>query len=214
MDYTELRNVMVDKQLIPRGISDKKVLDAFRNVKRHEFVPPELWTSAYRDHPLPIGEGQTISQPYMVALMTQCLRLEGSEKILEIGTGSGYQTAILAKLAKEVYTVERIGSLAKNAELTLRRLGYENVKIKIADGTLGWKERAPYDGIIVTAAAPKIPHAYIEQLEVGGRLVIPKGGLYSQVLTVMEKKPDGVHTSEICGCVFVPLVGKEGWKEE
>lgn len=213
MNYEALRNKMVEEQIAPRDISDEKVLAAFRKVERHEFVPPDLQDSAYQDHPLPIGEGQTISQPYMVALMTQCLNLKGNEKILEIGTGSGYQAAILAGLAKEVYSVERIESLAKRAKATLKKLGYGNVQIKVADGTLGWKEHAPYDGIIVTAAAPKIPNTYIEQFNVGGRLVIPVGGMFSQILTIVEKKPDGVLTSEICGCVFVPLVGKEGWKK-
>jgi len=213
MDHTTLRNRMVEEQLMPRGISDKKVLEAFRKVERHEFVPPNVQDSAYEDHPLPIGEGQTISQPYMVALMTQCLHLKGDEKILEIGTGSGYQAAILASIVKEVYSVERVGALAKRAETILRVHGYKNVKVKVGDGTLGWEEWAPYDGIMVTAAAPKIPDTYIEQLNIGGRLVIPAGTMFSQILTVVLKNPDGVRASEICGCVFVPLVGKEGWKE-
>ncbi len=213
MNYTALRNRMVEQQLIPRGISNERVLEAFRTVERHVFIPAELRDSAYEDHPLPIGEGQTISQPYMVALMTQCLDLKGDEKILEIGTGSGYQAAILATIVKEVYSVERVELLAKRAESALKKLGYNNVKIKVGDGTLGWKEYAPYDGIIVTAAAPKIPDTYMEQLSVGGKLVIPAGEMYSQVLTVVEKKTDGIRAREICGCVFVPLLGKEGWKE-
>lgn len=213
MKHTELRNKMVDAQLIPRGISDEKVLDVFRKVERHKFLPQDMQSSAYQDHPLPIGEGQTMSQPYMVALMTQCLALKGSEKILEIGTGSGYQAAVLAKLAKEVYSVERIASLAVRSRLLLQSLGYSNVNAKVGDGTLGWPEYAPYDGIIVTAAAPKVPNAYIEQLKVGGKLVIPAGTMFSQVLTVIEKTGEGVTTKEICGCVFVPLLGKEGWRE-
>ncbi|MGB2706468.1 MAG: protein-L-isoaspartate(D-aspartate) O-methyltransferase [Candidatus Omnitrophota bacterium] len=213
MNYTELRDRMVEQQLKPRDISDRGVLEAFRKVERHKFVPEDMRESAYEDHPLPIGEDQTISQPYMVALMTQCLRLKGSEKVLEIGTGSGYQAAVLATLAKEVYSLERIASLAERAEGVLKVLGYSNVRVGVGDGTLGWKEHAPYDGIIVTAAAPKIPEAYIEQLNEGGRLVIPVGSSFSQILTVIEKGPSGVTASEICGCVFVPLLGKEGWKE-
>ena len=204
---------MVREQLLPRGISDKRVLHAFHGVERHEFVPPDLRKGAYEDHPLPLGEGQTISQPYMAALMTQCLVLKGEERVLEIGTGSGYQTAILRTLAKEVFSVERVGGLAKKAESTLARLGYDNVRIKVDDGTLGWPENAPYGAIIVTAGSPKIPEAYMAQLETGGRLVIPVGTAVSQVLTLVEKNPDSVVVSELCGCVFVPLVGKDGWKE-
>lgn len=204
---------MVREQLIPRGISDEKVLEAFRKVERHCFVVPELQSTSYEDYPLPIGERQTISQPYMVGLMTQCLGLKGNEKILEIGTGSGYQAAILASIVKEVYSVERIEPLAETARRILKGLGYNNVKTKVGDGTLGWKEYAPYDGIIVTAGAPKIPDTYIDQLNIGGRLVIPTGEMFSQVLAVVEKKATGIETSNVCGCVFVPLVGKEGWKE-
>ena len=213
MNYTTLRNRMVEQQLIPRGISNERVLEAFRTVERHVFIPAELQDSAYEDHPLPIGEGQTISQPYMVALMTQCLDLKGDEKILEIGTGSGYQAAILAGIVKEVYSVERVELLAKRAESALKKLGYNNVKIKVGDGTLGWREYAPYDGIIVTAAAPKIPDTYTEQLNMGGKLVIPTGTRFSQILTVAEKKTDGIQAREVCGCVFVPLLGKDGWQE-
>ena len=213
MDYDTFRNKMVDEQLIPREISDKRVLEVFRKVARHEFVPEDLRDNAYEDRPLPIDGGQTISQPYMVALMTQCLGLKGHEKILEVGTGSGYQAAILANLAKEVYSVERVKSLAKSAESVLKNAGFTNVTTKLDDGTLGWKEHAPYDGIIVTAAAPKVPDAYIEQLKIGGKLVIPLGTMFSQVLTVIEKKTDTPSVNEVCGCVFVPLVGKDGWKK-
>ncbi|MEE9499805.1 MAG: protein-L-isoaspartate(D-aspartate) O-methyltransferase [Candidatus Omnitrophota bacterium] len=213
MNYTALRNRMVEQQLIPRGISNERVLEAFRTVERHVFIPAELQDSSYEDHPLPIGEGQTISQPYMVALMTQCLDLKGDEKILEIGTGSGYQAAILATIVKEVYSVERVELLAKRAESALKKLGYNNVKIKVGDGTLGWREYAPYDGIIVTAAAPKIPDTYTEQLNIEGKLVIPTGTRFSQILTVAEKKTDGIRAREVCGCVFVPLLGKDGWQE-
>jgi protein-L-isoaspartate(D-aspartate) O-methyltransferase len=213
MNYAALRDRMAAEQLVGRGISDKKVLEAFRKVERHKFIPEEFRDNAYQDHPLPIGEGQTISQPYMVALMTESLNLKGGEKILEIGAGSGYQAAILAGIAKEVYSVERVEALAKKAESLLKELGYNNVKIKVGDGTMGWPENAPYDGIIVTAGAPKIPDAYIDELNIGGRLVIPVGGAFSQALTIVEKKPGGIQTRELCGCVFVPLVGKEGWRE-
>jgi len=213
VDDKALRDKMVREQLIARGISDRRALDAFRMVSRHKFVPPDFQNNAYEDHPLPIGEEQTISQPYMVALMTQCLGLKGDEKVLEIGTGSGYQAAILACLAKKVYSMERFAGLAGSAAAILEELGYRNVEMVTGDGTLGWKEHAPYDGIIVTAAAPKIPDAYISQLNGGGKLVIPVGGSFSQILTVAEKRPEGVSTTEVCGCVFVPLVGKEGWKE-
>lgn len=204
---------MVEEQLVRRGISDARVLDALRKVERHKFVPVDIIDSAYEDYPLPIGEGQTISQPYMVALMTQCLGLKGGERVLEIGTGSGYQAAVLSVIATEVYSLERIASLADRAQTLLKNLGYDNVRVGVGDGTLGWKEYAPFDGIIVTAAAPKIPEAYIEQLDEGGRLVIPVGSSLGQILTVVEKKSGGVTASEMCGCVFVPLLGKEGWRE-
>jgi len=213
MNYAKLRGEMVEHQLLGQGITDTRLLDAFREVERHKFVPEDVRKNAYADHPLPIGEGQTISQPFMVALMTQCLCLKGNEKILEIGMGSGYQAAILSGLAKEIYSLERIASLAEKAGDVLRGLGYTNVTCGVGDGTLGWKEHAPYEGIIVTAAAPKIPDAYIEQLADGGRIVIPLGSSFRQVLTVIEKSRGGLKTSEICGCVFVPLIGKDGWKE-
>jgi protein-L-isoaspartate(D-aspartate) O-methyltransferase len=212
-DYAALRERMVSEQLSVRGINDARVLQAFRDVERHEFVPQELRPSSYQDHPLPIGEGQTISQPYMVALMTQCLHLSGDERILEIGTGSGYQAAILARLAKQVYSVERIEKLAREARSRLASLGYENVEVVTADGTLGWPGHAPYDGIIVTAAAPRIPGGLIEQLTAGGKLVIPVGTMFGQTLAIAEKTAREIVVREICGCVFVPLVGKEGWKE-
>lgn len=213
MSYENERNAMVDQQLIPRGISDKRVLEVFRGVQRHEFVSSSVLKEAYADHPLPIGQGQTISQPYMVALMTECLRLKGDETVLEIGTGSGYQTAILAELAKEVYSIERLEILAEKAKETLDRLGYKNIKINVGDGTLGWEDYAPYDGILVTAGAPNVPESLIKQLNKNGRLVIPVGGTFSQVLTVVEKKKGKTFSTEVCGCVFVPLVGKEGWKD-
>jgi len=202
---------MVKKQLAARGIKSDKVLDAFRKVPREKFVSEKFAPSAYADHPLPIGEGQTISQPYMVALMTECLELTGKEKVLEIGAGSGYQAAILAELTKEVYSVERIPSLAKFAKKNLDNLGYLNVKIKIGDGTLGWEELSPFDRIIVTAGAPKIPQSLINQLNVKGKIVIPVSSDFGQMLTLIEKENDKLSTTNICGCVFVPLIGKEGW---
>lgn len=211
VNFGELRKTMVEEQLIPRGISNKKVLDAFKKVPRHEFVPIEHVENAYDDYPLPIGEGQTISQPYMAALMTECLGLRGGEKILEIGTGSGYQMAILAEIAKEVYSVERCEGLAAAAGNTMDRLGYKNYKIKVGDGTLGWEEHAPYDGIVVTAGAPGIPESLVKQLRETGRLVMPIGSSFSQVLTVVEKSDSAIKTTAICDCVFVPLVGKDGW---
>lgn len=212
LDFDAMRNAMVEEQLIVRGISDKRVLDAFKIVPRHEFVPKDFLQSSYNDYPLPIGDNQTISQPYMVALMTECLRLKGGERVLEVGTGSGYQAAILAELVKEVYSVERFEGLADMARGAFNSLGYRNIKIKVGDGTLGWEENAPYDGIIVTAGAPGIPESLVKQLKDGGRLVIPiGGGTFGQVLTVVEKIGKSIRTSEICGCMFVPLIGKEGW---
>jgi len=213
MDFDLLRREMVKGQLISRGIKDRRVLDAFRKVPRHEFVPKELIQSAYIDSPLPIGEDQTISQPYMVALMTECLQLKGKEKVLEIGTGSGYQSAILAELVKEVYSIERMEPLFVRAAEILKRLDYKNIKIKIDDGTLGWPEFSPYEGIIVTAAAPQVPPPLLEQLKEEGILVIPLNGRYSQVLTVIEKTKGKFKIREVCGCTFVPLIGKFGWRE-
>lgn len=214
MSYEIERNRMVDEQLIPRGISDPRVLEAFRKVPRHKFVSKMLLGEAYADYPLPIGEGQTISQPYMVALMTQSLKLKGGESVLEVGTGSGYQTAILAELAKKVFTVERFKPLAGQARETLAALGCKNSEIKVGDGSVGWKERGPYDAILVTAGAPEIPYSLVQQLADNGRLVIPVGDAYSQVLTVVEKAKDKTISTEVCGCVFVPLIGEEGWKEK
>lgn len=203
---------MVIEQLIPRNISDKTVLGAFRKVPRHEFVPQVLRQSAYNDYPLPIGEGQTISQPYMVALMTECLKLKGGQKVLEVGTGSGYQAAILGELAGEIYSVERFKGLVDKASKVLRELGYRNIHIKTGDGTLGWSEFAPYDAIVVTAGAPGIPESLVKQLKEGGRLVIPvdRGG-FGQILVLVERAGRTTKMSDICACAFVPLIGKEGW---
>jgi len=213
VDYTKLRQRMVEEQLISRGIKDKRVLTAFLKVEREKFVPKNLRKEAYEDFPLSIGEGQTISQPYMVALMTQCLKLQGEEKILEVGTGSGYQTAILAELSKEVFSLERIEKLAHKARRILHNLGYTNVQIFVANGTLGWEEFSPYDRILVTAGAKEVPLPLIKQLKDEGIMVIPVGDLYSQKLEVIKKKGDVINSRIVERCVFVPLIGKYGWDE-
>ena len=213
MAYEAERKLMVENQLKPRGIKDELVLEAMGTVPRHMFVGEDLMSRAYDDCALPIGEGQTISQPYMVALMTELLELEGGGKVLEIGTGSGYQTAVLSMLASEVYTVERIPLIASRTETRLKDLGYSNVKTYTADGTVGLRTEAPFDGIIVTAGAPRIPEQYIEQLKPGGRLVIPVGTRYSQVLYQVTKTPDGIREAMSTQCVFVPLIGQDGWEE-
>ncbi len=214
MDYEILRRQMVQEQLIPRGIKNPRVLDSFYKIERHLFIPENLRKSAYADFPLPIAEGQTISQPYIVALMTESLGLTGKEKALEIGTGSGYQTAILAELTGDVYSIERFEALAEKAHTILSELGYKNIKIKVGDGTLGWEEGAPFDRIIITAASHKIPMPLIEQLADNGKLILPLGESFSQVLTLVEKKDGELKSTDICGCVFVPLVGKHGWNEK
>lgn len=208
MNYRDLRKDMVKEQIIRRGIKNKRMLEAFTKVERHKFVPQDLMRSAYSDFPLSIGEGQTISQPYIVALMTEYLELAGNEKVLEIGTGSGYQTAILAELAKEVYSIERVAGLAKKAEETLRESGYTNIKIKVGDGTSGWPQEAPFDKIIVTAATPRVPFALQEQLRETGKIIAPLGESFSQVLTLIKKKQGRFESTDICGCVFVPLIGE------
>lgn len=212
MDFDAARKRMVDEQLKARGISDARVAAAFRKIPRHFFVPSDLEHAAYEDRPLPIGVGQTISQPFMVALMTSRLRLQGHERVLEIGTGSGYQTAILAELALEVFSVERLPELLSSAATRLDKLGCQNLHLRPADGSLGWPEHAPYDAIIVTAAAPDVPAPLIEQLAEGGRLVLPVGGPEGQVLTQIEKRSGRLRRQEIARCVFVPLVGEHGWR--
>lgn len=204
---------MVEYQLKARGIKDLRVLMAMEKVERHLFVSDNLINMAYDDCALPIGEGQTISQPYMVAIMTELLELHGDEKVLEIGTGSGYQSAVLCILAKEVFTIERVKSLALLAEERFKRLGYVNIHVIISDGTLGLPEEAPFDGIIVTAASPRIPDIYVNQLKIGGRLVIPVGSRYSQMLYQVKNTPSGISTSISTPCVFVPLIGKYGWED-
>ncbi len=207
------RHFMVEEQLRRRGIRDERVLDAFRRVQRHTFVPAESEPDAYDDHPLPIGEGQTISQPYMVALMTQCLELKGSERVLEIGTGSGYQTAILCELARKVHSIERIAALSERAGMTLQYLGYRNYELRLGDGTLGWPEAAPFDRILVTAAAPDVPPSLKRQLADGGILVIPVGPVGYQQLMVLRKRAGKTEEESVCDCIFVKLIGKEGYDE-
>jgi protein-L-isoaspartate(D-aspartate) O-methyltransferase len=212
-EYSSMRQQMVDTQIIARGIQDPKVIQAMRKVPRHLFLDEALRSQAYEDNPSPIGEKQTISQPYIVAMMTELLELKGKEKVLEIGTGSGYQAAILAEIAERVYSIERIPALAKRARKLLDDLKYTNIVITIGDGTLGWKEHSPYDGIIVTAAAPHAPTALLEQLKIGGRLVIPIGEEYAQDLMVYIRKDDGEYSKENYGGVrFVKLIGDEGWR--
>ncbi len=205
-NFKELRQRMIEKQLKSRGIKDKRVLEAFLKVPRHEFVNKVDQHLAYGDHPLSIGEGQTISQPFIVALMTETLELGGEEKVLEIGTGSGYQTAILAELAREVYTVERVVSLGESARRVLSQLGYDNIYFKIGDGNVGWPEKTPFNGIIVTAAAPRTPDALLEQLAPGGRMVVPVGSGFEQDLMLFIKREDRVEKQSLGGCRFVPLI--------
>ncbi len=212
-DYRLARERMVKKQLIPRGITDKKVLAAMGKIQRHLFMEEALVGEAYNDHPLPIGHKQTISQPYIVALMTQALELTGNEKTLEIGTGSGYQTAVLAELSSRVYTIERIRVLMERARHMLQELGYTNVLFKSYDGTLGWEEYSPYDAIIITAGAPAVPEPLLEQLADGGRMIVPVGDKFSQELIRITRRKDSFDKKSLGGCRFVDLIGAHGWKE-
>jgi len=213
LDYHMARERMVKTQLIPRGINDKRVLEAMGKIPRDHFIEEALKGEAYNDHPLPIGNKQTISQPYIVALMTEALKLTGNERTLEIGTGSGYQTAILAELSEKVYTVERIRSLLVKSRNILAELGYNNILFKAFDGTLGWKEYEPYDAIIVTAGAPNVPQPLLDQLAEGGRLIIPVGNRFSQELIKMTKKKGKYIQKNLGGCRFVDLIGVHGWKD-
>lgn len=212
-DYRHARERMIKNQLIPRGINDKRVLEAMSKVPRHVFIEKAIVGEAYSDHPLPIGHKQTISQPYIVALMTQLLRLKGDGKTLEIGTGSGYQTAILAELSEKVYTIERIRPLMEKARYLLNDLGYTNILFKYFDGTLGWQEFAPFDSIIVTAGAPRVPEHLVNQLIEGGRMIIPVGDRSSQDLIEVIREKDGHKTVNHGGCRFVDLIGIHGWEE-
>jgi protein-L-isoaspartate(D-aspartate) O-methyltransferase len=206
-DFKAMREKMVETQIKARGVKNPRVLSALLKVERHRFVPEEYLNSSYSDQPLPIGEGQTISQPYIVALMTELLELKGEEKVLEIGTGSGYQAAILAELAKEVYTIEIIESLASMAKNRLSELGYQNTQVKAGDGYLGWPEAAPFDAIIVTAAPDHIPKPLIEQLKEGGRMVLPVGS-YTQELKKIVKRSGKIETTDVIPVVFVPMTGE------
>lgn len=207
------RHRMVERQLRGRGISDDRVLAAFERIPRHRFVPMERAWAAYEDEPLPIGLGQTISQPYMVARMTELLELTPESRVLEVGTGSGYQAGILGALAKEVWSIERHEHLAKHAAGVLAELGLENVHVVVGDGTLGLPEHAPYDGIVVTAAGPGIPQSLREQLASQGRLIIPVGDSWSQWLTVLERSGERYRESTVLGCRFVPLIGEQGYRD-
>ena len=212
-DFKLARERMVKNQLMARGIKDERVLQAMGKIPRHLFIQEALAGEAYNDHPVPIGEKQTISQPYIVALMTEALELKGSENTLEIGTGSGYQTAILAELSSRVYTIERIKSLLVKARKLLAKLGYNNILFKAFDGTLGWKEYAPFDAIMVTAGSPNVPDPLKEQLADNGRMIIPVGDRYTQELIKITRKGENFEQEDLGGCRFVNLIGVHGWKE-
>lgn len=214
INFLDKRRRMVREQIEARGVKDLRVLKVMEKVPRHLFVPEAMIEQAYDDTPLPIGYKQTISQPYTVAFMTEALELSGKEKVLEIGTGSGYQTAILAELAEEVYSIERIPELAQSAEQRLKQMGYKNIQIKIGDGTLGWKEQSPFQAIIVTAGAPDIPQTLIEQLDLNGRLVIPVGDRYSQTMMRVRKKRDSIVQDSLGPFRFVELIGEYGHRGE
>jgi len=210
-EFAVQRERMVEHQLRRRGIHDERILDAMLRVPRHKFVPPQFWHEAYDDHPLPIAEEQTISQPFIIAVSLQALALTGTESVLEVGTGSGYQTALLALLARQVYSIERHAVLANTAEGVLRDLQLNNVKITVGDGSRGWPEFAPYDGILVSAAAPTLPRSLIDQLADGGRMVIPVGSPEVQQLELLRKAVGSTTSEVIEGCRFVPLIGAEGF---
>lgn len=210
--YETARARMVEEQLVQRGVTDERVLSAMRRVPRHLFVEVPLRERAHGDHPLPIGEEQTISQPYIVGLMTQLLELRGQEKVLEVGTGSGYQTAVLAELARRVCSIERLPRLAERARTLLEHLGYDNVWVRVGSGTLGWPDEAPFDRILVTAGGPSIPPPLFQQLGEGGRMVVPVGDVANQTLTVVEKVRGEMKTRSCGDCKFVKLVGKYAWE--
>lgn len=211
--FERQREEMVKRQIEARGINDTDVLAAMRNVPRHRFVSEALRDQAYGDFPLPIGDQQTISQPYIVAEMTQALQLGAEDRVLEIGTGSGYQAAVLAEIAYRVYTIERIHSLLIRARRIFDELHYHNIITRLGDGTKGWPEEAPYDGIIITAGAPRIPDALITQLAPGGRMIVPVGDQHSQELVKVFKDEKGIHRTNLGGCRFVKLIGEHGWQE-
>jgi len=209
--YGLRRREMLEKQIISRGITDPLVLNAMSTVPRHLFVSEALVDSAYGDFPLPIGEGQTISQPYIIAEMTQNLELKGQERVLEIGTGSGYQAAVLARIVYKVYTIERNNTLFLQTRKLFDTLKYHNIVTRYSDGTKGWKQESPFDAIIVTAGGQKVPPPLIEQLSIGGRLIMPVGGGFSQELLKIEKTRDGFETKNLGACRFVKLIGRHGW---
>lgn len=213
LKFEKLREEMVRRQIEARGISDARVLAAMRKVPRHLFVSEALMDQAYGDHPLPIGEQQTISQPYIVAEMTQALALDRDDRVLEIGTGSGYQAAVLSQIVFRVYSIERIYSLFVKARKLFDALRYHNVVTRYSDGTSGWADESPFDAIIVTAGAPKIPHVLVNQLAVGGRMVIPVGDQYTQELVKIVKDGNTIRQTDLGGCRFVKLVGEHGWQE-
>lgn len=212
-EFAEQRRAMVERQLRARGIKDSRVLEAMQAVPRHLFVPPAVAAAAYADEPLAIGEGQTISQPYIVAAMTEALELTGSERVLEVGAGSGYQAAILSLLAREIIAVEARPLLARTARERLSQLGYSNVRVEIGDGTLGWPAGAPYEAILVAAAAPMVPPPLIEQLADGGQLVIPLGSAEHQELVRVRKQAGRISQQALFACRFVPLVGRYAWPD-
>ncbi|MFY9941399.1 MAG: protein-L-isoaspartate(D-aspartate) O-methyltransferase [Desulfobacterales bacterium] len=213
MKFRRQREEMVLRQIEARGVKDPKVLAAMRKVPRHMFVSEALMDQAYGDFPLPIGLQQTISQPYIVAEMTQALQLNADDRVLEIGTGSGYQAAILAEIAYRVYTIERIHTLLVKARQTFDRLHYHNIVTRYSDGTCGWAEESPFDAIVVTAGAPEIPKTLLSQLAVGGRMVIPVGDQFTQDLVKLYRDEDGIHRVSLGGCRFVKLVGEHGWEK-
>lgn len=211
-EFDRLRQRMVTEQIMARGVRDRRVLDAMRAIPRHLFVAKEYQAVAYSDGPLPIGAGQTISQPYIVALMTEQLALRGDEVVLEVGTGSGYQAAILGYLAKQVHTIERYPELAERAMKVLAQLGISNVQVHVGDGSQGLPEFAPYQGILVSAAAPRVPQPLLDQLDDGGRLIIPVGGWFGQILERWQRHGERFECHEVLPVAFVPLRGKHGWQ--